>query len=182
VGIGRLTTSMPGFGNLGSSQGHNLGMSESISGGYGSGLSTHDSHGSFGGNTLGGSSSSGSLSSASRIMRTLAGSTSSGLDSISTAYTSPDLTTSASGKFASQDSSSATPTSTTPGANPADSGATPAGTTTLTPISALPTAEKEARLGWAKVAEADLDAFMCYASIVPEYCRLERTLIRVGQA
>ena len=48
----------------------------------------------------------------------------------------------------------------------------------LFPVTALPTSEGEAQLGLAKVAEADLDAFMTYAAIVPEYCRLEGMLCK----
>ena len=36
----------------------------------------------------------------------------------------------------------------------------------------------EAQLGWVKVAEPDVDAFMAYASIVPEFVRLEGMLIK----
>ena len=34
------------------------------------------------------------------------------------------------------------------------------------------------QLGLAKVAEPDVDAFMAYAALVPEYCRLEGLLIK----
>ncbi|KAG5638064.1 hypothetical protein H0H81_002032 [Sphagnurus paluster] len=50
--------------------------------------------------------------------------------------------------------------------------------TPLTPVVALPTSDGEAQMGLAKVAEPDLDAFMTYAAIVPEYCRLEGMLIK----
>ncbi|TFK98058.1 hypothetical protein BDV98DRAFT_573408 [Pterulicium gracile] len=178
VGIGRLTTSMTGLGLSGDRNPHaHLGMVEGIlpgqhrnPGAYNNMglLHSYDSQRSLGGSTLGASSSSGSVNA---MMRSLSSSTSSGLDSISTAYTSPDLSASGSGKFA----GAADPANANPAAAPAP------GTTTLTPISALPTGEKEAQVAWSKVAEADLDAFMCYASIVPEFCRLERTLIRVSQ-
>jgi xylulokinase len=42
----------------------------------------------------------------------------------------------------------------------------------------LPTADAEAQLGLVKVAEPDVDAFMAYAAIVPEYCRLEGMLVK----
>jgi xylulokinase len=51
-------------------------------------------------------------------------------------------------------------------------------TTTLVPVAAMPTAEPELQLGLAKVAEPDVDSFMAYAALVPEYCRLESTLIK----
>lgn len=50
--------------------------------------------------------------------------------------------------------------------------------TPLTPVVALPTSDGEAQIGWAKVAEPDSDAFLTYASIVPEYCRLEGLLVK----
>lgn len=52
------------------------------------------------------------------------------------------------------------------------------GITPLTPIGALPTADAEAQVGWTKVAEPDTDAFMAYASIIPEFVRLEGLLIK----
>ena len=48
----------------------------------------------------------------------------------------------------------------------------------LAPVVALPTSEAEIQLGLGKVAEADVDAFMGYAAIVPEYCRLEGMLVK----
>ncbi|EJC99437.1 actin-like ATPase domain-containing protein [Fomitiporia mediterranea MF3/22] len=59
------------------------------------------------------------------------------------------------------------------GAPPAPTGITP-----LTPVGALPTGDAEAQLGWTKVAEPDVDAFMAYASIVPEFVRLEGLLVK----
>ncbi|KAG6840072.1 hypothetical protein C0991_009184 [Blastosporella zonata] len=50
--------------------------------------------------------------------------------------------------------------------------------TPLTPVVALPTADTEAQMGLAKVADSDVDAFMTYAAIVPEFCRLEGMLIK----
>lgn len=49
---------------------------------------------------------------------------------------------------------------------------------TLVPVTALPTGEAETQVGLAKVAEPDVDAFMAYAAIVPEYCRLEGMLVK----
>ncbi|KAK2463303.1 hypothetical protein APHAL10511_004958 [Amanita phalloides] len=57
-------------------------------------------------------------------------------------------------------------------------GTTPTTPTPLTPVIALPTADAETQIGLAKVAEPDLDAFLSYASIVPEFCRLEAMLIK----
>ena len=81
------------------------------------------------------------------------------LDPPSTAFTTPDLGGSPSLPNASEN----TPTSTT---------------TALTPVTALPTSEAELQLGFAKVDEPDVDAFMSYAAIVPEYCRLEGLLVK----
>ncbi|KAI0942604.1 hypothetical protein AcW1_003188 [Taiwanofungus camphoratus] len=50
--------------------------------------------------------------------------------------------------------------------------------TALTPVTAMPTSEAEIQVGLAKVAEPDVDAFMSYAAIVPEYCRLEGLLVK----
>lgn len=50
--------------------------------------------------------------------------------------------------------------------------------TPLTPVVALQTGESEAQLGLAKVAEPDTDAFLTYAALVPEFCRLEGMLIK----
>ncbi|KZV62085.1 actin-like ATPase domain-containing protein [Peniophora sp. CONT] len=48
----------------------------------------------------------------------------------------------------------------------------------LVPVAPLPTGEAEAQIGLVKVAEPDVDAFMSYAAIVPEYCRLESMLVK----
>ncbi|KAL0569537.1 hypothetical protein V5O48_012425 [Marasmius crinis-equi] len=69
-----------------------------------------------------------------------------------------------------------TPQSTTPNAG-ANASATP-NPTPLTPVVALQTAESEAQMGLAKVAESDVDAFLTYAALVPELCRLEGMLIK----
>ena len=50
--------------------------------------------------------------------------------------------------------------------------------TPLTPVIALATSDSEAQIGLAKVAEPDVDAFLTYAAIVPEYYRLEGMLIK----
>jgi xylulokinase len=50
--------------------------------------------------------------------------------------------------------------------------------TPLTPVVALATSDTEAQIGLAKVAEPDVDAFLTYAAIVPEYYRLEGMLIK----
>ncbi|KAL0061327.1 hypothetical protein AAF712_011844 [Marasmius tenuissimus] len=50
--------------------------------------------------------------------------------------------------------------------------------TPLTPVVALQTNESEAQMGLAKVAEPDVDAFLTYAALVPEFCRLEGMLIK----
>ncbi|KAG1792368.1 uncharacterized protein HD556DRAFT_1239497 [Suillus plorans] len=97
-------------------------------------------------------------------MRTLTGSTldtvtSSGSMGPSTTFTTPDLNSGA-------------------GSPGGGVGAVVPQTTTLTPVTALPTSDAEAQIGLAKVAEADVDAFMTYAAIVPEYCRLEGMLCK----
>ncbi|TFK51177.1 D-xylulose kinase [Heliocybe sulcata] len=64
-------------------------------------------------------------------------------------------------------------------ANGSGSGAAPPSATSLVPVTALPsTSESELQLGLARVADADVDAFMAYASLVPEYCRLEGMLVK----
>lgn len=100
-------------------------------------------------------------------MRTLTGSTvdtntSAGSGAPSTTFTTPDL------------GGGASPS---PGTN-GGGGAAPQTTTSLTPVTAMPTADSEAQIGLVKVAEADVDAFMTYAAIVPEYCRLESMLCK----
>ncbi|KAL6306539.1 actin-like ATPase domain-containing protein [Sparassis latifolia] len=82
-------------------------------------------------------------------------------DAPSTAFTTPDLS------GLSGPAPSATPEV-----------ATPTAPTALVPVFAMPTSEAELQLGLAKVAEPDVDAFMSYAAIVPEYCRLEGMLIK----
>jgi xylulokinase len=68
---------------------------------------------------------------------------------------------------------------TTPDLNVSPNGTTtPTTATPLTPVVAMPTGDAEAQIGLAKVAEPDVDAFMTYAAIVPEYCRLEGMLVK----
>ncbi|THH31283.1 hypothetical protein EUX98_g2932 [Antrodiella citrinella] len=85
------------------------------------------------------------------------------VDSPSTAFTTPDVGSSS------------------PGASGIDAdiaAAAAAGPSALTPVVALPSTEAETVMGLAKVAEPDVDAFMSYAAIVPEYCRLEGMLVK----
>jgi xylulokinase len=84
----------------------------------------------------------------------------------STAYTTPDIGLGNMGVMPSGQSGS------TAGA------VTPTTPTPLTPVVALATSDAEAQVGLAKVAEPDLDAFMTYAAIVPEYSRLERMVLK----
>ncbi|KAF8968470.1 D-xylulose kinase [Flammula alnicola] len=99
-------------------------------------------------------------------------STSSGMPP-SSAFTTPDLALSNLGIMApGLSASSSTQTNGNAGA------ATPTTPTPLTPVVALATSDAEAQLGLAKVAEPDVDAFMTYASIVPEYSRLETMVFK----
>lgn len=84
---------------------------------------------------------------------------SSGAPLPSTTFTTPDLGTATSSSAA-----------------PAGEGVATA--STLMPVTALPTSEAETQVGLAKIAEPDVDAFMAYAAIVPEYCRLEGMLVK----
>lgn len=95
----------------------------------------------------------------STVATTLSSST---LDAPSTAFTTPDLGPSNS-----------------PGGSGENNDAAPTqSATALTPVVALPTSEPESQMGLAKVADPDVDAFMSYAAIVPEYCRLEGMLVK----
>ena len=78
----------------------------------------------------------------------------------STAFTTPDL-----GSLASPNPNQGEPS-------------TPSAPSTLQPVTAMITSDAELQLGLAKVAEPDVDAFMSYAALVPEYCRLEGLLIK----
>ncbi|KAJ6510819.1 D-xylulose kinase [Mycena sanguinolenta] len=93
----------------------------------------------------------------------------------STAYTTPDIgllsptnplspgaNGTANGQIGSNGTGAGTPTTPTP----------------LTPVAPMPTGDAEAQVGLAKVAEPDADAFLAYAAIVPEYCRLESMLVK----
>ncbi|KAI0073992.1 actin-like ATPase domain-containing protein [Panus rudis PR-1116 ss-1] len=110
------------------------------------------------------------LTASSSRLRTMTGSTvdsvmstsTLGGDTTSTAFTTPDLAAVNSPNVAGGDSAAQTQGT----------------TTTLQPVTALPTSEAELQLGLAKVAEPDVDAFMSYAAIVPEYCRLEGILVK----
>ncbi|KAJ7102736.1 hypothetical protein C8R44DRAFT_945498 [Mycena epipterygia] len=64
------------------------------------------------------------------------------------------------------------------GTNGSAAAGTPTTPTPLTPVVAMPTGDAEAQVGLAKVAEPDADAFLAYAAIVPEYCRLEGMLVK----
>ncbi|EAU83592.1 D-xylulose kinase [Coprinopsis cinerea okayama7 len=86
--------------------------------------------------------------------------TSTSVGQTSTAFTTPDLSLSNLGVAANGTT------------------VTPATPTPLAPVTALPTSDAEAQIGLAKVAESDVDAFLTYAAIVPEYCRLENILIK----
>ena len=88
------------------------------------------------------------------------GTSSSFAQSPSTAFTSPDPNN------PSSQTQPTTPTAALPGVTP------------LTPVSAMQTGDAEAQLGWLKVAEPDADAFMAYASIIPEFSRLEGMLLK----
>ncbi|KAG6827864.1 hypothetical protein H0H92_010162 [Tricholoma furcatifolium] len=88
-----------------------------------------------------------------------------GLSAPSTAFTTPDSNLLSAGSFAGSNGLNNTLASPTP----------------LTPIVALPTADVEAQIGLAKVADSDVDAFMTYAAIVPEFVRLEQMLIKEGR-
>lgn len=58
-------------------------------------------------------------------------------------------------------------------------GTTAPTSTPLTPVSAMSTtSDSDLQIGLAKVTEPDVDAFMGYAAIVPEYCRLEGMLVK----
>lgn len=66
-----------------------------------------------------------------------------------------------------------------PGTSGSGTGAgTPTTPTPLTPVVALATSDTEAQIGLAKVAEPDVDAFMSYAAIVPEFSRLETMVVK----
>lgn len=118
---------------------------------------------------------------------TLSSSTSS-LKTASTAYTTPDITAlSMAGLNISLSpgpgSGTASNGQTTPGGSLSGpgSGSGQQGQTNptpLTPVIALPTSDSEAQIGLAKVAEPDTDAFLTYAAIVPEFCRLEGMLVK----
>lgn len=116
---------------------------------------------------------------------TLSSSTSSIKASGSTAYTTPDIASlSMAGLNISPGpgSGAASNGQTTPGGSGVQQGQGQGqgqtNPTPLTPVVALPTSDAEAQIGLAKVAEPDADAFLTYAAIVPEYCRLEGLLVK----
>jgi xylulokinase len=57
-------------------------------------------------------------------------------------------------------------------------GGTASGHAPMAPIQPLPTDDADTQMGLVKVAEADHDTFLTYAAIVPEFCRLERMLVK----
>lgn len=63
---------------------------------------------------------------------------------------------------------------------PSPNALSPNGTSSaaLIPIASLQTDDADAQFGLVKVAEPDSDAFMAYAAMVPEYCRLETLIIK----
>ncbi|TCD67838.1 hypothetical protein EIP91_011900 [Steccherinum ochraceum] len=83
-------------------------------------------------------------------------------ESPSTAFTTPDIGSSSPGASGTE----------------VDAAAAAAAPSVLTPVTAMPTSEAETQMGLAKVAEPDVDAYMSYAAIVPEYCRLEGMLAK----
>jgi xylulokinase len=49
----------------------------------------------------------------------------------------------------------------------------------LTPVTVMISSlESDLQVGLGKVADPDVDSFMSYAAIVPEYCRLESMLVK----
>jgi xylulokinase len=49
----------------------------------------------------------------------------------------------------------------------------------LTPVTVMTsTSENDLQVGLGKVTDPDVDSFMTYAAIVPEYCRLESMLVK----
>jgi xylulokinase len=131
---------------------------------------------------------------------TLSSSTSSMLGGHSTAYTTPDvsamnmsmsglgigsLSPGPSGNGGTTSNGQTTPGQIVSANSTGAGGGGGSGTTTtttnptpLTPVVALPTGDGETQLGLAKVAEPDSDAFLTYAAIVTEYCRLEGMLVK----
>lgn len=100
----------------------------------------------------------------------------------STAFTSPDQQTS--GYFAPFGS---TLSIKEPGSNsnfPIGSGQIHANAqqqhTNFTPVAPMEDLDNEGGGYLAKVAEPDQDAFMQYAALVPEYCRLESLVVRAA--
>ncbi|KAJ7226725.1 D-xylulose kinase [Mycena pura] len=109
-------------------------------------------------------------SSASSIASSIASAT-----SVATAFTTPELGASGLGLLSPGLGANG---SGMIGTNGSAAAGTPTTPTPLTPVAPLPTGEAEAQIGLAKVAEPDMDAFLAYAAIVPEYCRLEAMLVK----
>ena len=93
----------------------------------------------------------------------------------STAYTTPDMGLGSLGVMP-PGLSGGVPSASSSNGN--TGAVTPTTPTPLTPVVALATGDAEAQVGLAKVAEPDLDAFMTYAAIVPEYSRLETMVLK----
>ena len=108
---------------------------------------------------------------------TFSSSTSSGI-APSTAYTTPDLGLGNLGTMPPGLSGAGSIPSSSSPSNGNTGAVTPTTPTPLTPVVALATSDAEAQVGLAKVAEPDLDAFMTYAAIVPEYSRLETMVLK----
>jgi xylulokinase len=96
----------------------------------------------------------------------------------STATTTTGTTTTTSSGGALPSSTFTTPDLGATSTGPAGEATATGSTAALMPVTALPTSEAETQVGLAKVAEPDVDAFMAYAAIVPEYCRLEGMLVK----
>lgn len=106
------------------------------------------------------------------------GSTFTALTSPDTSFISGSVTSGLAGAPGMQGASPNGPGAATPTEGVVGAGANSSGITPLTPVGALPTADAEAQLGWSKVADPDVDAFLAYASVVPEFLRLEGMLIK----
>ncbi|KAI0300008.1 actin-like ATPase domain-containing protein [Multifurca ochricompacta] len=104
--------------------------------------------------------------------------TATGSSTATTTTTTTTTGTSTSSGGAHPSTALTTPDIGTTNASSAGEAAGAATTAALIPVTALPTGEPEIQVGLAKIAEPDIDAFMAYAAIVPEYCRLEGMLVK----
>ncbi|KAJ7198993.1 hypothetical protein GGX14DRAFT_664683 [Mycena pura] len=95
--------------------------------------------------------------------------------SVATAFTMPDLGASGLGLLSLGLGANG---SRMIGTNGSAAVGTPTTPMPLTPVAPLPTGDAEAQIGLAKVAEPDMDAFLTYGAIVPEYCHLETMLVK----